>query len=149
MNEIGPFACPNGHPVATDVERPCHHCGAVVMYEPQAVGIDLHRQLQEREAIWLERLRQADQRYGAELARHIETHRRARDVSEALAIVAQTEQVTSEQLREATTRELSQAHGIIRELIQFIPYEKPEQGPLPDWIVDVAERAYKAAGLHD
>jgi hypothetical protein len=35
----------------------------------------LKRELAEREAIWLKRLRQADQRYDTELARHLETRR--------------------------------------------------------------------------
>lgn len=31
--------------------------------------------------------------------------------------------------------------GLIRELRQFIPHERPEQWPLPAWIVDITARA--------
>jgi hypothetical protein len=41
------------------------------------------------------------------------------------------------------------AVDLIRELLRFVPYEKPEQGPLPTWIVDVAERARTAIGEAD
>jgi hypothetical protein len=47
---------------------------------------------------------------------------------------------------DAAEAEAERLRGIVRELLRFVPYEKPEQGPLPDWIVDVAQRARDAAG---
>jgi hypothetical protein len=43
--------------------------------------------------------------------------------------------------RKGYEAEIKRLRELVRELRQFIPYEKPEQGPLPAWIVDIAERA--------
>jgi len=47
--------------------------------------------------------------------------------------------------RKGYEAEIKRLRELVRELRQFIPYEKPEQGPLPAWIVDIAERAEKAS----
>lgn len=31
----------------------------------------------------------------------------------------------------------------VEELLAFVPYEKPEIGPLPNWIVEIKQRAQK------
>lgn len=36
--------------------------------------------------------------------------------------------------------ENAKLRGLLRELRQFVPYEKPEQGPPPNWIVDITRR---------
>lgn len=41
-------------------------------------------------------------------------------------------------------QEREQLRDLIREMLVLLPVEKPEQGPLPGWIVDLAERARKA-----
>ena len=41
----------------------------------------------------------------------------------------------------AGAREEVEAVPLVRELQQFLPTEKPEQGPLPDWIVDIRKRS--------
>jgi hypothetical protein len=43
--------------------------------------------------------------------------------------------------RKGYEAEIKRLRELVRELRQFIPYEKPEQGPLPAWITDIAERA--------
>jgi hypothetical protein len=44
------------------------------------------------------------------------------------------------------TAEVRVLRDVIGELLQFVPYEKPEQGPLPGWIVEIRDRAEAALG---
>lgn len=48
-------------------------------------------------------------------------------------------------IHQGSLEENDRLRGLIHELLQFVPYEKSEQGPLPDWIVDVANRACVAS----
>lgn len=44
------YVCPNGHQVSRLRAEPCDQCGALVMYEPMAAGMALHRYLETAEA---------------------------------------------------------------------------------------------------
>lgn len=44
-------------------------------------------------------------------------------------------QLSAAQAREAELRKC------VAELLYFVPYEKPEMGPLPHWIVEIKQRA--------
>jgi hypothetical protein len=48
-------------------------------------------------------------------------------------------------IHQGSLEENDRLRGLIHELLQFVPYEKSEQGPLLDWIVDVANRACVAS----
>lgn len=65
-------------------------------------------------------------------------------VSDALASLSKPELIakirTADAMYRSRGRKLDEALALIRDLRQFIPYEKPEKPHFPEWITAIRER---------
>lgn len=62
-------------------------------------------------------------------------------ITDEIAARAAARAEGAEQVVDELHDRLRGAVKLVRDLRQFVPYEKPEQGSLPGWIVEIQERA--------